>query len=364
MSAADSVYSAARAWYFDGQSGARLQATAVYTPTGIEFSANGGPVQFWANGTWRSVVEPSFRRARIERLPYSGEALVVEDTDFVRSLSPKLSINAAIHRRRFAALSALAAISAALGAGIWIGYPYLTDKVALVLPLALEEQLGSAVASGLARDELEGQSIDGPMETLVGRLDRSRPSPYTWRVKITNDWDVNAWAAPGGYIGIHRGLVCAMESPDQLAGVLAHEMTHGIERHSTRNLVRMLGVRLAIALVAGGGDTLLDTATMVGSLNYMRGDEEAADRGAVEWLVRARIDPAALSTAFERLAEETPDMPGALQYLSTHPPLSQRRTEAIAAARRAKSQGVIEWLPALTPISWRQLRTGCMCSED
>jgi predicted Zn-dependent protease len=126
----------------------------------------------------------------------------------------------------------------------------------------------------------------------------------------------------------------------------------------------MLGVRLAIALVAGGGDTLLDTATMVGSLNYMRGDEEAADRGAVEWLVRARIDPVALSTAFERLAEETPDMPGAFRYLSTHPPLSQRRTEAIAAARKAKSQGVIEWLPALSPVMWRQLRAGCMCSED
>jgi predicted Zn-dependent protease len=136
-------------------------------------------------------------------------------------------------------------------------------------------------------------------------------------------------------------------------------MTHGLERHATRNLIRILGFRLGVSLLLGGGDEWVDNVVMLGALDYMRSDEEAADKGALVLLINAGIDPASLAGAFERLERQTSELPGALKYLSTHPPLSHR----IAAVKQASPPGR-RWTSALSPPAWRDLRSACDCDRN
>lgn len=93
----------------------------------------------------------------------------------------------------------------------------------------------------------------------------------------------------------------------------------------------------------------------------MRSDEESADRGALRLLVRSRIDPSALANAFEQLEKHAPELPGALNYLSTHPPLGRRRAAAADAAREARAMA--PWTTALDGAGWGRLRTGCGCGR-
>lgn len=347
-------------WYFDGRSGTRYPASLARTPAGIEFTVDNGEKQVWPPGSWRTSVDPAFSYVRIERLPYSGESLVVEDESFVRSIASGPSVNAVIQKREGIALFVLAIAAIAICAGLWFAYPAITKTIAFALPNRAEERAGKFIADSLApvSDRLTGPDVEEPMRQLVSRLEKNTPHPYNWQVSIAKDDIVNAWAAPGGNLVIYRGLVCAMNSPDQLAAILGHEMTHVLERHSTRNLVGTLGIRFGIALIFGGGDQLIDGATMLGALHYMRADEESADNGALEILAKANIDPSALSTSFEELAKKAPDLPGALRYISTHPPLAQRRLKAAVEGRRSG-----DWTPSLDDAAWKRLRVSCQCKS-
>lgn len=358
---AASASSSVSGWYFDGYSGARQAVSILHTPGEIRFITESGLEQSWPAHSWRTSIDPSFRNVRIERIPYSGESLIVEDETFARSMASGSPVSSAIQRHEFFILVTLTVLAFSVGAAIWFGYPYVSNRVALALPASAEERLGNAVASAFApdSDRLAGQEIDGPIQQLVNRLTMAHPSAYHWHVVITKDETVNALAAPGGHIAIHKGLVCTMESPDQLAAVLGHEMTHVLDRHSTRNLVRLLGVRIAVALFFGGGDQLIDGAAMLGALHYMRADEEAADQGALRLLLSSNIDPLALPLAFEQLQKQAPDAPESLKYLSTHPPLGKRRSAAWEAVKRA-GQTSARTL-ALDDEAWLRLRHACGC---
>jgi predicted Zn-dependent protease len=353
-----------RGWYFDGRSAARETVLVWRCEDGIAFADDGQSTSVWPAGSWRAAVHPSLASVRIERLPYSGESLIVEDERFAASMVTGPSINAAIYERGTLALVVLAVMAALAAAAVWWSYPFVAQRLADSLPVAVEERWGAAVAASIAppSQRVESSTLKAASEALIGRL-RPTPSPYTWHIAIVNDPMVNAWAAPGGHIAIYSGLVCALQNPDQLAAVAGHEMTHVIERHSTRNLIRTLGVRLGIALLFGGGDHLLDAAAMLGALRYMRSDENSADRGAMRLLVRSHIDPTALAAAFEHIQKHAPELPGALQYVSTHPTLAERR--AIAAEEAHRRRGALNsWMPALNTREWQAIRKACGCSND
>ncbi len=346
----------AAAWYFDGRAADRRPAAVSRHAAGLEVNIEARGAAIWPDGTWRAAVDASMNRVRIERLPYTGECLIVEDENFARAFYAGQPLNSAVFGRKRLALVIMSAAAFAAAAGMWFGYQKLTVRLAHAIPRAAEERLGRAFVAGLAASPIEDERVNGGVRRIMARLEAGRPSPYTWRVTVTRNAESNAWAGPGGYLGIHSGMICAMDSPDQVAAVLAHEMTHGIERHATRNLIRILGFRLGISLVLGGGDEWADSVAMLGALRYMRSDEEAADSGALAVLNSAGIDPNSLAEAFERLEKRSSGLPGVLVYLSTHPPLSQR----IAAAKRVRRLESYR-SSVLPPAQWMDLRSGCDC---
>src|SRR5690606_27014957 len=113
------------------------------TEGGIAFAEYAGPTVIWAAGSYRAAVDPAFASVRIERLPYSGESLLIEDKEFARSMAPGTSVNTALHHRTVLSLAALIAITALAMAAAWFSYPYLTDRVAAALPVSAEQSWGA-----------------------------------------------------------------------------------------------------------------------------------------------------------------------------------------------------------------------------
>jgi beta-barrel assembly-enhancing protease len=142
---------------------------------------------------------------------------------------------------------------------------------------------------------------------------------FAWEVNIINDDSVlNAFCTPGGYIYVYTGLIRYLESEDQLAGVLGHEIAHADLRHSTEQLTKNYGVRILINVIAGDASVLGDMAGSLLSLTFSRGDETEADMKSVEYLSDTDYDPRGVARFFERM-EKNGDSLGPLVFLSTHP---------------------------------------------
>jgi len=140
---------------------------------------------------------------------------------------------------------------------------------------------------------------------------------------------VNAFALPGGYVVVNRGLLESALAGDEVAGVLAHELSHVLSRHSTKRLVGSLGAGVALNIIFGVVDLGVPALTVahLSSLGYDRDQEREADEKGRELLIRAGISPAAMATFFERLSDSV-QLP---EFISTHPDPGNRAE----AARRA-----------------------------
>jgi len=167
---------------------------------------------------------------------------------------------------------------------------------------------------------------------------------YQFTFFVVNDPAINAFALPGGYIGVHSGLLLASSSESELAGVLAHEISHVTQRHISRavfanqrnsilTMAAMLGAIL-LGAVGGSGDAItgaIATAQGVAAqqqINFTRANEYEADRVGVGVLAAAGFDPMGMPDFFETLARQTgPLASQAPEFLRTHPVTVSRIAE-------------------------------------
>jgi predicted Zn-dependent protease len=125
-------------------------------------------------------------------------------------------------------------------------------------------------------------------------------------------------------------LLDVMESPEELAAVLAHEIAHAEKRHISKRLARQFG--LTVLLGAAGGDAVVlreITEQLIASA-FDRAQEHEADRAGRDRMARARIDPRVMATAFRHMKQAIEELPRALQVLSTHPDIDDRIRDALA----------------------------------
>ncbi len=161
---------------------------------------------------------------------------------------------------------------------------------------------------------------------------------------VINDAQINAFAIPGGYVGINVGLIQAMQLEEQLAGVVAHEVAHVTQRHHARAFalgnqysVRTAATILAAVLIgqasAEAGQAALAAgmaANQQSAINFTRTNEIEADRIGIEILTNAQYNPTAMAESFAILRRKNSlnTSAGALQYLRTHPLDNNRIAEA------------------------------------
>jgi predicted Zn-dependent protease len=176
------------------------------------------------------------------------------------------------------------------------------------------------------RDESESARV---VRSIGQRL--TQGSRYQYDFHLAEDSTVNAFALPGGIVVVNTGLVGATRRPEELAGVLAHEIEHVELRHSLRQIAKQLGLSATVALLMGQVGASLGgrVAEQLLSLQFTRAAEQQADERAVEVLTRSRIDPTGLPDFFGRLADE----PSPPTILSSHPASADRQSSLRALIR-------------------------------
>lgn len=141
---------------------------------------------------------------------------------------------------------------------------------------------------------------------------------FVWRLRIIHDDSVkNAFCTPGGYIYVYTGLIKYLDSEEQLAGVLAHEVGHADYRHSTRQMTKLYGVQFLLDVIAGDREAIKQVTTGLVGLRFSRSHETEADKASVHYLCPTEYDAAGGAKFFEKIqADGGASMP---EFLSTHP---------------------------------------------
>lgn len=261
---------------------------------------------------------------------------------------------------------------AALGT-LYIALPIAAENLVPFFPLSLEQRLGERVREGMQQSwgfcttdrDKEALAI---VQGLVERLSASSALAVPVTVEFTKLKIENAFAIPGGTIIVTHSLLELMESPDEFAGVLAHELGHVVERHAVIGLVQSVGLSVVGTFLFGGGsgsgEWVIGAASTLASLSYSRRLERRADERGLAMLESANISTLGVATLFERL-EKTSKKTGTAQeqagqsdeaektvFLSSHPPSAAR----IAQAQQANK---IDRPPALTATEWAKVKSIC-----
>ncbi len=222
-----------------------------------------------------------------------------------------------------------------------LGALLLTACLALAacapLTVSEERQLGNQIAMEMRREFvlLRDRTVEGYVRDIGEDILRAAgPQPFEYRFYVVENDEINAFAAPAGFIYIHTGTVLKARNVSELSGVIAHEIGHVARRHIAQNYARAKGTNLgyqALVLAAGmlGGGAAASAAQMgggVAALAYLnsfgREAEMEADAFAVDVLPRAGYDPDGLLTFFETLQYESGSRPAS--FLSSHPATSER----------------------------------------
>jgi predicted Zn-dependent protease len=215
-----------------------------------------------------------------------------------------------------------------------------------------EIRLGRETGQSVTREY--GVYADAPLQSYVDGVGQplarnSHRPALPWQFKVMDSPVVNAFAAPGGYIFVTRGLLAAVNDEASLAGVLAHEIGHVTARHSARNysqsLLAGLGVQLGTLVAGSYGDLLgpvLEAGTGLLFLKYSRDDERQADALAVEYAAKAGYDANRMAdffTTLQRLETLEGSRAGGLpEWFSTHPSPADREASVRSLAAQWRSR--------------------------
>jgi Zn-dependent protease with chaperone function len=211
--------------------------------------------------------------------------------------------------------------------------------------LEKEVALGRQLAAEVDR---EAKFIDDPLITeyvnRVGQnlvLHSDAKVPFT--IKVIDSDEVNAFALPGGFFYVNKGLILAADNEAELAGVMAHEIAHVAARHAVENQAKgelMQYGAIATSIFLGGVPGMIFNNTaglglMAAFLKFSRGAEEEADKLGVQYLYASGYDPNALATMFEKLSAKNKKKPGFIsRAFSTHPQPPDRRAATMALVGR------------------------------
>lgn len=199
-----------------------------------------------------------------------------------------------------------------------------------------------------AEVDKEAKFIDDPIITeYVNRVGQNivihSDAKVPFIIKVIDSDEVNAFALPGGFFYVNKGLVLAADNEAELAGVMAHEIAHVCARHAMENERKMqvLDYGLLAGMILGGGiigNVLYNGGGLIEGmafLKFSRGAEEEADKLGVQYMWAAGYDPNAMATMFEKLEAKNKKKPGTISKLfASHPAPPERRASAIALAAR------------------------------
>jgi Zn-dependent protease with chaperone function len=342
----------AEAALFDGETAARRQVRVRPLAGGLRLS---GEAELILARSELLLVEKGPPRTVLGRLDNPDWRLVAEPALPAEWLAG-VATRAPVTKRAIRGWALLGGAVAALVALLWAEGDAMVAAAAPLVPAGVTEPMGVAFVDQLVGDRrCSTPEAEKALERLVAQLG----PPRALTVTVADFGFANAFAGPGGQVVLTRGLLEQASGPDEVAGVLAHEIGHVVRHHPTQALLRHYGISLFAGSVGGGYAQVADVGLMLAAT---RGAEREADAYALERMRAAGISTAGLARFFERqqgpakVAEEKGVGAELLaeigSYATTHPPDAERlaafRAGATADAR-----------PALTEAEWAALRAVC-----
>lgn len=215
------------------------------------------------------------------------------------------------------------------------------DRPVNVFTVSQDKQLGAQLEQEIASDPaqypvLSETQYPDAYAYLLAMRDEILASPevkfkteFTWEMKIIHDDAVlNAFCAPGGYIYVYTGLMKYLDKVDHLAGVLAHEIAHADQRHSTASMTQQYGIETIVA-IASNNATAAQLSQVAGSLTqlgFSRAHETDADDHSVDYLQSTKYACNGAAGFFTKLIAQG-QTSGTPAFLSTHPDPGNRVTK-------------------------------------
>ncbi len=370
--------------YFDGLSARKHRVTVNLSPRQMTLSLPEGRTLGWDYADLRrnsasAGDNPPFHLERLAADPEGNrlESLTVDDPAFLLNLrqTSAVSLHSSLQRvkgSRHVGLALAVLVIPLFLYGLWkVVIPELSDRVAMQVPVSWEEKLGTTVMQGLPKmlAPTPNPAKEKVLQAIIDRLLSSGPDqPYDIRIYISPHKMINAVALPGGRIIVFQGLLNAAESPEELAGVLAHEIQHVVLRHSTRGIIRSLTSAILLTLIVGDMNGTMEMALNVAGeldgLRHSRNMEREADRQGMDMILTAGIDPSGMVRMFEKLqdreklltkgekaeqAGQEEDSSTWTEYLSTHPAGNDRVSQL---KKQVAMAGKKSYTPLLPNLDW------------
>lgn len=200
-----------------------------------------------------------------------------------------------------------------------------------------EWQLGAQLERDIAQQlPLVGDRVALEYVSRIGQriVTQTELGQAPWEFHIVADPQINAFNIPGGHVYVNTGLIASADNVAELAGVMAHEISHGVARHGTEQLSKAYGYNLLAGVALGSNPAMYQQmiAQIVGAgtfAKFGRDDEREADRLGVDFMFGSGYDPVGMVTMFQELISQRQTRPGAVdQFFASHP-LTEERIEIV-----------------------------------
>jgi predicted Zn-dependent protease len=240
-----------------------------------------------------------------------------------------------------------------------LSLPDLGNPSSQALPAGEAARIGQEMMREIRRevDGLDDPAVNAYIRDLGARITTATDTPAAdYRFFVINDPRINAFAMPGGFIGVHTGLISAARNESELGSVIAHELAHVTQRHIARRIAaaEQTSLRTAAMVLAGlvigsqnpqAGAAAVTTGMASGidsQLAYSRDHEREADRTGMRILTRANLEPMGMADFFEVLQADNRYRSRAPAFLSTHPLTRARIADVRSMARDLQPDSVFE----------------------
>lgn len=349
--------------YANGRSALYFDIECDIEPNGLRILI-GDHVVVWDYTDLARADDSNGRIVLRRRKPDTGERLMLPDdaADALKEAAPHLFTPRAQGVESKRTVGALVALAWSLAAAFLIGIPYAADPMARAMPEKYRKQIADISWSQVNAFTQQCDDADEAaqiLNDLAYRIMEASNVPERDEIWITiaDAGFPNAFALPDNSIIVTDELIGMAENPDELVGVLAHEIAHIEHNHIMKNVVRQIGAGIFFDVVFGGagaGQAIAIASVNLAGLRYGRGDESDADSRGMDYLDAAGISTAGIARMFDRFQEYEKEagVEGIPTMLSSHPASHAR---AVAARARAR-EGLA---PSLNDRDWRIVQQAC-----
>lgn len=348
-----------QAVYFDGETNRRRNVVVRFAGS-LEIVEQDAVIAAWPFGDVRRMDGPPTTRLRLGCVTAPLLArLEIEDDVIKQDIFLHCPALEAGRGRTHTARIVLWSLAAACSIGVLavFGIPVVADRLAPLVPQALENRVGEAVDKqmlmifGTTCIAPDGQAA---LDALVGKLKAAGGVETPLKARVVSSITPNAFALPGGRIYLLDGLLRKAQTPDEIAGVLAHELGHIKHRDSLRMIIQTGGTSFLVGLLFGdvtGAGAMIFVSRSLLNASYSRDAERSADAFALETMGKLGRSATAMAELLLRVIGT--QVSRSFTILASHP-LTEERLETMR-----RSQRPVTGPELLSAGEWRALKRIC-----